>query len=277
MRKKSMFSFILFASLFCIGCENKEGIDSIEEYSKVMVDLGLDVSYPTSKRTQSKALDLSQYSDITNYTVELIDQKNQNLIFSKLYGEMDLKQEIASGSYLIRAFYGENVIAGFDKMYVEGWETFTVDKGEEKTISFVCVPANVKINIRYSDDFFEYYSDCTVGLKTKFMTSPFLMSIEDAGKDLYVKASQESEELVVTFDLKDKDGTPVNLKDFGPHTIQVKPRDFLTITVKPKLVELEGGRINGIAVLVDDGVTEEDMDFVVPDEFLPGEGIDVNN
>lgn len=277
MKKNSILCFILLATLFFVGCQSNDDGTSLGGYGKIMVDLGSDISYSTSKVNQKGTLDLTPYSDVSNYTVELVNNESGEVVLSKLYSQMGLTQEVSAGSYTIRAFYGENVNAAYDKLYVEGSQMFTVSKGDVETISFVCIPANVKVKVQYSDDFFNYYSDCTIGLKTQYLESPFLIKKEDIDKELYMKAALGGEDLTVTFDLKDKNGNPITPKDFGAQLLKIKPRDFLTITVKPKLIEVEGGKIEGITVSVDDGVTEEDVNITVPDDYLPGQNTEVNN
>lgn len=52
---------------------------------------------------------------------------------------------------------------------------------------------------------------------------------------------------------------------------KVKPRDFLTITVKPKLIDVAGGAITGITVTINSQTNDEDIDITIPDEMLPNE------
>lgn len=273
--KKNFIWCIVFASLLSfVACESGENASSPEK-GKVMVDLSSDVSYP-AKGAKTKALDLTSYADVNNYTVEILNEGG-SVIQSKLYGEMDLVQDITPGTYTIKAFYGENVPGGFDKLYVEGSQLFTVSSGDTKKVTFVCTPANAKVKIVYSEDFFNFYSDCTVGLKTKHLTSPFEMAKEDKDKDLFLKTDASGETLTVTFDLKDLKGISIIPENFEAQTVQVNPRDFLTITIKPKLTEIEGGKISGITVTVDDGLKEEIIDVLIPDDFLPSNDSEVNN
>lgn len=273
--KKNFIWCVIFASLLSFtACESEENTSSSEK-GKVMVDLASDVSYPV-KGSKTRALDLAPYADVNNYTVQILNESG-NVIQSELYREMDLVQDITPGTYTVKAFYGENVSGGYDKLYVEGSQLFTVNKGDTKKVTFVCTPANAKVKIAYSEDFFNFYSDCTVGLKTKHLTSPFEMAKADKDKDLYLKTDAPDETLTITFDLKDLKGISVTPENFGVQTVQVKPRDFLTITIKPKLIDIEGGKITGITVTVDNGLTEENIDVIIPDEFLPGDDTEVNN
>lgn len=265
-------AFVLLLGL--VACGKEEQIAS-QERGKVMVDLVSDLSFPV-KGPVGRAVDLPSYANVNNYTVEIVDGDG-TVIQSKLYSEMDLVQEVVPGTYTIKAFYGENLPAAYDKLYVAGEQLFTVAKGDTKKVSFVCKPANTKVKIVYSDDFFNFYSDCTVGLKTKHINTPFLMAKGDRDKELFLKSDAAGEILTLTFDLKDLKGVSVTPDNFGAQTVTIKPRDFLTISIKPKLIDVDGGKITGITVTVDNGVTEEMIDVLIPDDFLPGEDTEVNN
>lgn len=263
MKKKLISSFFLLSLILLVACDS----DKSEGYGKLRIDLKGDTSYPTTKGTETNASYITPYEDINNYTVEMSKEGGETQ--SALYSAMKLTNEIEAGTYTIRAFYGDNVSAGYEKLYVEGSQTLTIGEGETKTVSFVCVPANTKVKVQYSEDFFDYYSDeCTVGLKTQHLTESFNIAKADIDKDLYLKSVAEGETLTITFDLKDKDGNSVTPKGFGAQTAQIKPRDFLTITVKPNIIEVDGGTINGITVITDDGVTEENVNVVIPNDFL---------
>lgn len=274
MKKNVVWYAALSVLLILTACAKEEQITS-QDKGKVMVDLLSDLSFPL-KGSTSRAVDLLSYSNVNNYTVEIVNS-NGAIIQSKLYSEMDLVQEVAPGTYTIRAFYGENLPAAYDKLYVSGEQLFTVAKGDTKKVSFVCKPANTKVKIAYSDDFFNFYSDCTVGLKTKHIDTPFLMGKGDRDKELFLKSDAAGEMLTLTFDLKDLKGVSVTPDNFGAQTVTIKPRDFLTISMKPKLIDVEGGKITGITVTVDTGLTEEVIDVIIPDSFLPGEDTEVNN
>ena len=50
------------------------------------------------------------------------------------------------------------------------------------------------------------------------------------------------------------------------------PSDYL-----PKMIDVEGGKIDGITVTIDDSVTIQEYPIEIPDEFLPGEDTEVGN
>lgn len=262
--------FVCTLGMMLLAACHSESDFSGEGTAKVSLDLVADPSF-----TKTKAIDVSAYQDVNNYTVEL--SKDGTVLESVKYGDMELTKELEPGSYAIRAYYGENVPAGYDKLYVEGSQTFNLVKGDNREVKFTCVPANVKVNIKFEDNFFEFYSDCKVNLNTRYLSAPFVMAKEDAGKDAFFKADASGETLTLTFDLKDKQGVTVSPENFGSQTVSIKPRDFLTITIKPKMIDVEGGKIDGITVTVDDSVTIQELPIEIPDEFLPGGNTEVGN
>lgn len=266
MKKKCLFYFSLCSLLFFSACSSSDE-HMIDEggSGEIQFNLSSNVSYPSSPAgTGSRTLDDAQ--DINNYTVELSNASGTK-VFSKLYKDMTPSMNVDAGAYLVRAFWGEDVPAGYDKLYVEGSMPFALGKGERKDVKFTCVPANAKVKVVYSSDFSQYYSDCTIGFKTPHLLSPFLMPKSDSNKSLYLKAGNE-DDLTLTFSLKDKNGATIVPKGFGEQKLTVSARDFLTITVKPKVTEVEAGKIKGITVTIDTSVDSEVIEITIPDDFL---------
>ena len=108
-----------------------------------MINLAADLSY-------TRAIDESTYSDVNNYRVSLY--KGETAIFqNQLYSDLELTQEVDFGeTYTLTAFYGEDVAAGYDKLYVKGSETFSVAQGDTRMITLVCRPANAKFRVAYT-------------------------------------------------------------------------------------------------------------------------------
>lgn len=76
-----------------------------------MVDLSTNLSY-------SRAVDESAYRNVNNYKVSLY--KGEEPVYTdKLYGDLELEQSVDFGvPYTLTAYYGEDVAAGYDKLYV---------------------------------------------------------------------------------------------------------------------------------------------------------------
>lgn len=121
------FSLML---LFGLGsCSSEEGKESVTGQGRIMVDLSTDLSY-------SRSVDESAYRNVNNYKVSLY--KGEEPVYTdKLYGDLELEQSVDFGvPYTLTAYYGEDVAAGYDKLYVKGSQTFTVSQGDKKLFLF---------------------------------------------------------------------------------------------------------------------------------------------
>lgn len=98
--------------LFGLGsCSSEEGKESVTGQGRIMVDLSTDLSY-------SRSVDESAYRNVNNYKVSLY--KGEEPVYTdKLYGDLELEQSVDFGvPYTLTAYYGEDVAAGYDKLYV---------------------------------------------------------------------------------------------------------------------------------------------------------------
>lgn len=266
MKKLLIYVCILGAtSLVNTACTQDMESSSSAEKSKLIVDLGADVSF---KSASTRSIDESVYKDISNYTVKLEKTAGNQLIHSDLYSNWDLAYEVEPGvEYRLSASYGEAVPASYDQLLVSGSETFTVQSGSTKTVSFQCKPQAAKVSVAYSEDFSSYFSDCIVSIKTKHLDEAWEMSKTDAGKELYLQCDAE-ESVELAFDIKDKDGDSVSPEGFtNTKTITVTPQTWLKLTIKPDVTEIEGGKF-GINVSVNTDVIDEDVNIVLPSDIF---------
>lgn len=124
---KVLSSVMLLA--FLGSCSGEEGKESVSGQGSIMVDLSTNLSY-------SRAVDESAYRNVNNYKVSLY--KGEEPVYTdQLYGDLDVEQKVDFGvSYTLTAYYGEDVAAGYDKLYVKGSQTFTVSQGDKKLFLF---------------------------------------------------------------------------------------------------------------------------------------------
>lgn len=266
MKKLLIYAFFLGTAFFCVSActQENENLTSSEK-SRLIVDLGTDVSF---NDPSVRSIDESAYKNIQNYTVKLEKTAGNELIHSDLYSNWDLAYEVEPGvEYRLSASYGEAVPASYDQLLVNGSETFTVQAGSTKTVSFQCKPQAVKVSVNYSEDFSNYFSDCIVSIKTKHMDEAWNMSKADTGKELYLQSDAE-ENVELSFDIKDKDGESVSPEGFtGTKNILVTPQTWLKLTIKPNVTEIEGGKF-GINVSVNTDVIDEDVNIVLPSDIF---------
>lgn len=268
MKKNCFLNIICSLGLliFMGSCSNDEGKDAIAGQGSIMVDLSTNLSY-------SRAIDESAYKNVDNYKVSLY-KGDEPVYTDKLYSELELEQKVDFGvSYTLTAYYGEDVAAGYDKLYVKGSQTFSVAQGDKKTVSITCKPANAKLTLVYkgnddTDSFEDYFQDCAVTIKTDYMDEAFTMSKADAGKELYLKTGDKGTNATFSFTLTDKNGEQVTVDGFqAEKKIEIKPCCFYTFTIKPDQVGIEGGKF-ALTVTVDDGVKEEEITVDIPGDYF---------
>lgn len=260
-----LFSLML---LFGLGsCSSEEGKESVTGQGRIMVDLSTDLSY-------SRSVDESAYRNVNNYKVSLY--KGEEPVYTdKLYGDLELEQSVDFGvPYTLTAYYGEDVAAGYDKLYVKGSQTFTVSQGDKKTVSILCKPANARITLVYkgnddNDAFEDYFQDCTVTVKTDYMDEAWTMNKSNEGQQLYLKTGDEGTNATLSFSLIDKNGEPVSVDGFDTSkVIDLKPCYSYTLTIKPNQTDIPGGKV-GLDITVVDDVTNEDVTVNIPGDYIP--------
>ena len=129
-----------------------------------MLNLSSDLSY-------SRAFNESEYKNTANYQVEFVKTETSDVVYSGKYSDMPLEPyKVGPGvSYTVTASYGEDVAAGYDKLYVKETRLLRWLRAIIKTINLVCKPANARLKLAYSDDYTNFYSDCKVWVKTSFI------------------------------------------------------------------------------------------------------------
>ncbi len=257
--KKIFFSAWLLAGALLSACSQQE--QEIKPSATLQVDLGADLSFNTSR-----AVDESAYTNIQNYTVSLYKTQGMQLVESTLYKDWALNYEVESGTqYTLKASYGTESAASYDQLLCSGEETFIVQAGATKTVAFQCTPKAAKVTVNFSEDFDENFSDCDVTVKTQHMSDAWLLNKSTVGKQLFIKAG-ENENVALTFNAKDKNGNPVNAIATA-RNITVNPKTWIKISVKPDVTEVAGGKF-GISITINDQLTEENVDIVIPNEVF---------
>ena len=264
--KRLSFMVSMAMLISCVAsCDS--GSDAVS-YGVGTLSLGLSANPSFSTKTRS--VNEAEYKKADNYQVTVKDADGASL-YNGLYKDMPLSIDLTAGKgYTVKAFYGENVNAGFDKLYVEGSQEFTVSEGEQKNVILYCKPANVKVSVIYTEDFLKYYSDSTVSLSTSHLTAPFEVNMKkDSGKDAYLKANADGEKVSITVGgFRDKEGNEVVMEALVAEK-KVAPKTHLTITVDPEVITISTGTAS-LDVTVDTGTEDKDVNIEIPEEYWPG-------
>ncbi len=257
--KKLHFPTLLATGILFSACTVQEV--EIMPSGTLQVDLGADPSF-----SATRAIDETAYKNIQNYKVTLYKTQGMQKVHEALYKDWELDYEVESSiQYTLKASYGDESVASYDKLLCAGEETFTVQPGSKKTVAFQCTPKAAKVTVDFSDDFDEYFGDCDVTVKTQYMDNAWLLNKSTVGKQLFIKAVKD-ENVALTFNVKDKDGASINIP-VKSKSVKVDPKTWLKINVKPDVEEIVGGKF-GISITISDQVTEDEIEIELPNDVF---------
>ena len=113
---------------------------------------------------QSRAVNESDYQNLSNYTVQIL--KDGNSLHKWDYNDIPEFTELANNTYTMLAICGDSTKAVYtDDLCVLGSKSFTV-KNDSVNVNVTCKPNSARINIEFDEKMDEYFSDYEVRIKT---------------------------------------------------------------------------------------------------------------
>lgn len=218
----------------------------------VKLSLNADTGFKT------KAVDESYYGNKENYTVQILD-KDGSTVKNWKYTEIpEGLIELENGSYVLKAFCGEDKNVSTTSMYVEGTENFDIS-GDKKEISVTCTPVCARLTI-VGEGMDEVFEDWYAMIGTKAQDGSFYKYDKD-GDPVYLKV-EKNETISVNFTFTPKSGRtakPIN------RTYTVNPNEALKITLKPAAPE--NGSL-GITITIDGSTNDETINIEIPADWV---------
>ena len=263
---KSMVSLLL-GGLLVTSCQNEDFNGPIKAEGKGAITLNLNAM--TGFDTETKAVNESAYSNKNNYTVE-IKNSHGDLVVSKLFSSLSFPYTLDLGSYVVRAYYGQNykeVAATQDGFYVEGESSFTLDVNEDnqvtaKSVSLTCMPTHAKVQSTFSSDMSTYYSSYYVTYK---VGNTETAKVENTDP-WYLLVNKNGETVTATIHLTTKEGYVTN-KDFVlTKTKELKPNESWTLSMSPTYEQKTGSL--GISITIDETTEEHEIVINVPSDWV---------
>ena len=236
------------------ACSSEEDSLQIPEgKGYVKLNLTTDAGFQTKA-----ALDESTYQNKDNYTVQILDDEG-SIVKNWKYTEIpeDLI-ELANGSYVLKAFCGEDKNASTTSMYVEGTSDFDID-GDEKEVSVTCAPVCARVTI-VGEGMDELFSDWSAMIGTKAQDGSFYKYSKD-GDPVYLKVEKD-EAISVNFTLTQKSNSKITTIN---KTYTVNPNEALKITLKP--ATSENGNL-GISIKIDGSTNDYKIDIAIPSNWI---------
>ena len=236
------------------ACSSEEDSLQIPE-GKGYVKLNL----TTNTGFQTKAMDESFYENRGNYTVQILDDEG-SIVKNWKYTEIpeDLI-ELANGSYVLKAFCGEDKNASTTSMYVEGTSNFDID-GDQKEVSVTCAPVCARVTI-VGEGMDEQFSDWSAMIGTKAQGSGSFYQYPKDGDPVYLKV-EKGESISVNFTFTPKSGSKTTT---ASKNYTVNPNEALKITLKP--AASENGNL-GITITIDGSTNDETINIEIPADWV---------
>lgn len=257
--KKTFLNLLMVLSIgyFATSCVS-------EEKDSVLGDgIGtLSLSVTSDANFQSRAVDESEYNNIQEYTVQILEKESSEVKKEFLYKDAPEKIELKNGSYSLKAFYGKESNASQDNFYVEGNSSFNID-GKDTSVNVTCAPTCAKVIASFASDMSEYFSDYSVVYTTKALKAESKTALwtKDNKSPWYLKVDKSGEdvEAVINFTRKSDGKSSSVTKKYN-----MEPGNAWTLNVKPSV---NSGNL-GISITINESTEDEVIDIIVPSDWI---------
>ena len=243
-----------FLGLVLTACSTS--LDSAIEDGTGNISLGV-----TTSTAFSRAVTESDYSNVNNYTVQILDNEGQQ-VQEFQYGEKPENITLKNGSYTLKAFYGTENEASRNEFYVEGSKSFTV-AGDEKQVTVDCYPTCGKVAATFASNMDEHFSDYSIVYKTKALTTAGKTAVWAKGDNepWYLKVDKAGETVTATIQVtRVSDSKSATVE----RTYTLAPGKSWTMNIAPA----DGNGGLGISITVDETTDDEEIDIEVPADWL---------
>lgn len=169
MRNKLIFYIVTVLALSLFSCEMKKDLlGDIEDPSVPklpenagLLDLTLNAEKEAEYPTKGSEIETGDSLFADNFSVAIYDSVGTKVAFYETYAELktDGGLILTPGRYTMSAENGDNVIAGFEKPYYAGEDTFVIESKQVAKVETSCILSNKKLQFRCSDSFLENYSE----------------------------------------------------------------------------------------------------------------------
>lgn len=166
-------------------------------------EFALSLTANTQLSAQTRVSDMNTLlpePNIDNFKVQVLNPSGKLLKEWEHYSEVANPIKIQTGTFTLKASYGEQHTGAFDAPYFEGSTEFGVRRGQQTEVAVTCYLANVMVTTSYTDKFKAYFKDYRVNVSSSGNPVIFLPTTTKA-------AFFEPGQLCVTMDLTKQDGT----------------------------------------------------------------------
>ena len=271
-RKKSRVVLLLGLILLMSSCTTESNIlGDKEPASGKQGTVTLNLSSTAGFEAQTRAVNENDYRNLNNYTVQLLKSSGEKIDeFSYSAKDYKLPYTLDLGSYIMKAFYGQEKDASRDVFYSVGQTVFTVKADQTEAVSVVCEPTCGKISAVFDNAMATYFDEYKVTYSgTEALGAKTLDWLASDTAPWYVKLNATGETMHYAIYLRAKDDylTNVDGNKLTEKTIEgnfvLKRNTAHKLTIAPTYTPTGTGGL-GIQITIDESTNDQDITLDVP-------------
>lgn len=246
------------------GCSAEvDGPQVADGEGLVTLNLSTNNGFLTETKTP---IDESPYADENNYKVQILDATDESRVVKAwaTYAEVENPITLATGSYKLKAFYGEaykDVAASQEGFYVEGVSptAFNVESNGSATASVTCKPTSVKVAVEFDAKMDDYFSDYYMQFNTKKLGVDNNQDLKNTDPLYLIVEENETVNANIVVQKKGQ-----STYEFIKKTYTWNPGDAKKIKVSPSQ---SSGNFS-LTISIDETVEEIPLTIEIPSDWL---------
>lgn len=252
--KLLLSSCILLAGMALGSCSSSEDVKTLSGAGNISLGVNTNAVF-------TRAVSMSEYEDVGNYTVQVIDDAGST-VKEFLYKDAPSEIKLKNGTYTLRAYYGEQTTASRDVFYVEGTKPFVVD-ADQQQVTVDCYPKCAQVVAAFSADMAEFFTDYSVVYETEALKAEGATAVwskTDADPwFLKVNEKEENVKATITVTRKSDNKSATVVREYS-----MAPGKLWTLNISPN--QNDGSL--GIVIEVDETTNDQEIDIVVPSDWI---------
>ena len=261
---KGLLGLFLACGGLLTSCVMEEEMITKAGQATVRIELNADAAFGP----ETKAVNISDYENKDNYTVQILKEGQLYENHSWKYAEKPTTITLPIASYTLKAFYGTDAPYSRTGFYVEGTQSFAVTGEEEvKTVTASCTPVVGKLVTAFDEKMATYFSDYKVVYTTSTITGEEVAWAKDDTDPWYIKVPKGGETVTAKIILTPKaEYDSKQTKKEVTETYTLHPNKAWTLQIAPNYTAINGKL--GISITIDEKTNDHEIDIVVPSDWL---------